>query len=90
MIAIAIFQQLWRPANEFRLRSPGAKVSNEGLLVHMNTVHWNGCRKSEHSVIQGCTVLPFRKKTLSVQRSKLSVAQPHSGQIRVGTASAGH
>src|ERR1700687_4647873 len=56
----------------------------------MNTVHWNGCRQSEHSVIQVGPVLPFRKKTLSVQRSKLSVAQPHSGQIRVGTASAGH
>ena len=30
---MAILQQLWRPASEFRLRSPGAKVSNEGLLV---------------------------------------------------------
>ena len=29
----AIFQQLWRPASEFRLHSPGAKVSNEGLLT---------------------------------------------------------
>jgi hypothetical protein len=28
--------------------------------------------------------------TLSVQRPKLSVAQPHRRQIRVGTASAGH
>ena len=30
---MGIVQQLWRPASEFRLRSPGAKVSNEGLLV---------------------------------------------------------
>jgi hypothetical protein len=29
----AILQPLWRPASEFRLRTPGAKVSNEGLLV---------------------------------------------------------
>ena len=53
---------------------PGAKASNERLLVYLNTGHWNGCRQSEHSNIQGVTVLPFRKKALSVQRPKLTVA----------------
>jgi hypothetical protein len=53
---------------QVELRSPGAKVPNESLLIGMNTGHWNGCRQSEHSVIHGCTVLPFRKKTLSEQR----------------------
>ena len=56
----------------------------------MNSVHWNGCRQSEDSVVQNCTVLPFRKKPLSVQRSELSVSQPHSRQVRLKAASAGH
>jgi len=35
-------------------------------------------------------MLPFRKKTLSEQRSELSVTQPNSRQIRTGVARAGH
>jgi hypothetical protein len=56
----------------------------------MNTVHGNGRCHSVHRVIQSCAVLPFGKKTLSNQQPELGVAQPHGGQIRVGTASAGH
>lgn len=56
----------------------------------MNSAHWNGGSQSEHSVVQGCTVLPFRKQTMSNQRSEFSVSQPYRGQIRVAAASAGH
>jgi len=56
----------------------------------MDTVHRDGCCQSEHSVIQNGAVLPFRKKTLSVQRPELSMAQPNSGQIRGGVARASH
>lgn len=56
----------------------------------MNSAHGNGCCQSEDSVVQNCAVLPFRKKTLAIQRSELGVSQPHSGQIRLRAASADH
>jgi len=42
-------------------------MPEENLLVEIYPIHWNGRRHSEHNVIQGCTVLPFRKTAVPVQ-----------------------
>jgi hypothetical protein len=67
-----------------------AQSANERLWVEMNTVHRNGRGHSVDSVIQGCAMLPFGKKTLSDQQSELGVAEPHGGQIRARAASPSH
>ena len=67
-----------------------AQLSNERLWVELNTIHGNVRCHSVHSVVQGCVVLPFGKKTLSNQRPELGVAEPHGGQIRAAAATADH
>jgi len=57
-------------------------------MIQSRALDRNGSGYPEDDIIQGSSMLPFRQNTFSVQRAKLSVAQPYRGEVCAGGANA--